>query len=153
MARHRTSSKSARKRPVAAKMTRHATRSRTPFITWRWPKPDAMVLALLGLSLALRLWGIADRLPDPSYGTDVFNDSVVEETDRTTIGHAFRMLRGQFLPADLNPHTAGWPGLSFYTSLAILMAYRVVRFLVNHEATDVAFMGGAQIFPDQLFLF
>ena len=44
--------------------------------------PDWMLLALLGLSLAIRLWGITDRLPDASLRINVLDDSVIEETDR-----------------------------------------------------------------------
>src|SRR3989442_15837244 len=79
-----------------------------------WP-----LLALLGLSLAIRLWGVNHRLPDPSLGVEVVDDSALEETDRTTMGRAWALWEGGTKPLDLNPHTGGWPSLSFYLSLLI----------------------------------
>ena len=52
------------------------------------------LLAVLAVALLVRLWGITDRFPDPSLGIRVFDDSVVEETDRVTMGLAWNMWQG-----------------------------------------------------------
>src|SRR5678816_1642269 len=78
---------------------------------------DPFAIAVVVLALALRLWGIGDHLPDPTLGIDVLGDTAVEETDRTTTSRAWAMWAGGTQPLDLNPHTAGWPGLSFYVTL------------------------------------
>jgi dolichyl-phosphate-mannose-protein mannosyltransferase/tetratricopeptide repeat protein len=90
-----------------------------------------MLFALLGLSLAIRLWGINDRLPDASLRINVLDDSVVEETDRTTMGRAWIMWRGGTRALDLNPHTGGWPSLSFYLTLTIQYLYKLYYSFTN----------------------
>jgi len=85
----------------------------------------------------LRLWGIQDRLPDPTLGINVLEDSAIEETDRTTMGRAWAMWRGGVIPLDLNPHTGGWPALSFYTTLATQWAGKMI-YWVNHPGTTAA---------------
>ncbi len=84
-----------------------------------------MLLALLGLSLAIRLWGIHDRLPDSSLGINVLDDSAIEETDRTTMGRAWKLWEGGTKPFDPNPHTGGWPALSFYLTLGVQYLYKL----------------------------
>jgi len=98
-----------------------------------------MLLALLGLTLAIRLWGIHDRLPDASLHINVLDDSVIEETDRTTIGRAWTLWRGGTHPFDPNPHTGGWPALSFYLTLAIEYLYKVTYSFSSGGATAVEF--------------
>lgn len=124
MANKRLSSKRGKRASTPAKRARDlGPRGRKK----RWPGPiprDWLLLALIGLSLAIRLWGIHDRLPDTSLGINVLDDSVVEETDRTTIGRSWTMWRGGTKPLDLNPHTGGWPALSFYLTLAIQYLYK-----------------------------
>ena len=88
-------------------------------------RADWLLLGLLGLSLAIRLWGIHDRLPDPSLGIHLLDDTAVEETDRTTVGRAWAMWRGGAQPLDPNPHTGGWPALSFYLTLVLQYAYKL----------------------------
>ncbi len=98
-----------------------------------------MLLALLGLTIAVRLWGIHDRLPDASLGINVLDDSVIEETDRTTMGRAWRLWEGGTHPLDLNPHTGGWPALSFYLTLGLQCLYKVHFMAVSGAATSADF--------------
>ncbi len=98
-----------------------------------------MLLALLGLTLAIRLWGIHDRLPDASLHINVLDDSVIEETDRTTMGRAWSLWRGGTQAFDPNPHTGGWPALSFYLTLGIQYAYRLYFSFVSGGATSAEF--------------
>jgi tetratricopeptide (TPR) repeat protein len=98
-----------------------------------------MLLALLGLTLAIRLWGIHDRLPDASLHINVLDDSVIEETDRTTMGRAWMLWRGGTARFDPNPHTGGWPALSFYLTLAIQYAYKLYFTFVSSGATPAEF--------------
>ncbi|HMI31625.1 MAG TPA: tetratricopeptide repeat protein [Candidatus Limnocylindrales bacterium] len=113
-----------------------------------------MLFALLGLSLAIRLWGIHDRLPDASLRINVLDDSVIEETDRTTMGRAWMMWRGGTKPLDLNPHTGGWPSLSFYLTIAIEYLYKLYYSFTMDGATAAQFqqhVNGAGAAP--MFLF
>jgi tetratricopeptide (TPR) repeat protein len=98
-----------------------------------------MLLALLGLSLAIRLWGINDRLPDASLRINVLDDSVIEETDRTTMGRAWMMWRGGATALDLNPHTGGWPSLSFYLTLGIQHIYKLYHSFAAPGVTAAQF--------------
>jgi tetratricopeptide (TPR) repeat protein len=84
-----------------------------------------MLLLLLGFTLAIRLWGIHDRLPDSTLGINVLDDSAIEETDRTTMGRAWALWRGGTKPFDPNPHTGGWPALSFYLTLGLQVLYKL----------------------------
>src|SRR5687767_7438181 len=86
---------------------------------------DRLLLAVVVLAALLRLWGIHDRLPDPTLGINVLEDSAVEETDRTTMGRAWSLWSGGNKNLDLNPHTGGWPALSFYVTLGIQWLYRL----------------------------
>lgn len=114
--------------------------------------PDLAVLAILAGALVIRLWGIADRLPDPSLGIRVFDDSVVEETDRVTMGMAWGMWRGGTQPFDPNPHTAGWPALSAYLTLATQVAFRAWHAVAHPGAGSLAFAGYVEAHWDQFFL-
>ena len=114
---------------------------------------DPLAVALLALSLAIRLWGIGDRLPDPTLGINVLDDSAVEETDRTTMGRAWQMWNGGTKPLDLNPHTGGWPGLSFYVGLGIQMTYKA-SFVAQHPGTTSAqFTDHVSKGSNQMFLY
>ena len=84
-----------------------------------------MLLLLIGFTLAIRLWGIHNRLPDATLGINVLDDSAIEETDRTTMGRAWSLWRGGTRPFDPNPHTGGWPALSFYLTLGIQYGYKL----------------------------
>src|SRR3972149_3163421 len=86
-----SSAKSARGARPPAKGQRPSREGRRPIARVR---ADWAVLALVGLALALRLWGIHDRLPDSSLGINVLDDSAIEETDRTTMGRAWTLWRG-----------------------------------------------------------
>ena len=50
------------------------------------PRPDTLLLGLIALSVLVRLWGIADRLPDPTLGVDpiVANTAVRSSGTRGT---------------------------------------------------------------------
>ena len=141
------------KRDKRASSPRKATRS-APALRGRSAPAFARraLLAVLALALLLRLWGITDRLPNPSVGIPAFDDSVVEETDRVTMGMAWRMWQGGTGPVDLNPHTGGWPGLSAYVALAgQLLCWS--WFTVTHPGAGAnAFAGYAQAHWDSLFL-
>ena len=109
--------------------------------------------ALLLLSLVLRLWGIHDRLPDPALGINLVSDTSVEENDRTTMTYAWTMWRGGTRPLDLNPHTGGWPALSFYVALLLQVLYYCYHSLLTGGASAYDFARHVQSSPDQLFLF
>jgi tetratricopeptide (TPR) repeat protein len=98
-----------------------------------------MLLALLGLTLAIRLWGIQDRLPDASLHINVLDDSVIEETDRTTMGRAWTLWRGGTQAFDPNPHTGGWPALSFYLTLGIQYVYKLYVSFASGGVTSAEF--------------
>jgi hypothetical protein len=116
------------------------------------PFPRLALLAVLAVALLVRLWGIADRLPNPSVGISAFDDSVVEETDRVTMGMAWRMWQGGMGPVDLNPHTGGWPGLSAYLALGVQLLCRAWFAATHPGAGAAAFAGYAQAHWDSLFL-
>src|SRR2546425_13167023 len=99
----------ANKSPVPERAKRARGPRRDPrHRLWPWGlRPDWLLLGLLGLSLAIRLWGIHDRLPDPSLGIHLLDDTAVEETDRTTVGRAWAMWRGGAPPLAPHPHTGG----------------------------------------------
>src|SRR2546426_1896769 len=152
----------AHKRPTSKRPKRHhpsAKRARDPETRRRsrWPRPirpDWVVLGLLGLALAIRLWGIHDRLPDASLRINVLDDSVIEETDRTTMGRAWLMWRGGTKATDLNPHTGGWPSLSFYLTLGLQHVYKMYYSFTSADASAAHFqrhIAGAGAAP--MFLF
>src|SRR6185295_11463038 len=101
------------------------------------PRFDRVALALVVFAIAFRLWGVGDRLPDPSLGVNVLDDSAVEETDRTTMGRAWMLWNGGEKRLDLNPHTGGWPGFSFYVGLAIQTTYKAY-YSMKHPGTSAS---------------
>jgi len=101
----------------------------------------------------LRLWGIHDRLPDPALGINLVSDTSVEEIDRTTMTYAWTMWRGGTRPLDLNPHTGGWPALSFYVALLLQVLYYCYHSFLTGSASAYDFAQHIQSSPDQLFLF
>jgi len=112
-----------------------------------------LLAAVLLLSLGLRLWGIGDRLPDPSHGVNVLADTSVDETDRTTMSEAWSMWGGGTRPLDLNPHTAGWPALSFYVALLFQVSYRAFFALTTGSTAPIEFTRHVQVAPAGMFLF
>ena len=116
------------------------------------PNVRLALLGILTLSLAVRLWGIGDRLPDPSLGVRAFDDGVVEETDRVTMGMAWSMWEGGTKPLDLNPHTGGWPALSAYFTLGVQVLCRGWFAATHPGAGAVAFARWAEAHWDSLFL-
>ena len=107
---------------------------------------------MLAAALVIRLWGITDRLPNPSLGIRVFDDSVVEETDRTTTWMAWSMWQGGTRPLDLNPHTGGWPALSAYFTLGIQLLYRGWFAVLNPGVGPSGFVRHVDEHWDSLFL-
>src|SRR5437667_2500100 len=116
----------------------------------RFPRPA--LFAILAVALLVRLWGIADRLPNPSLGIRVFDDSVVEETDRATMGIAWSMWQGGTKPIDFNPHTGGWPGLSANLTLGVQLLSRAWFAATHPGAGATAFARYAEGHWDSLFL-
>jgi hypothetical protein len=110
-------------------------------------------MVILAVALALRLWGIDQRLPDPSLGINPIDDSAVEETDRTTMSRAWTMWEGSVSALDLNPHTGGWPALSFYLTLLIQMLYKGWWQLTSGSHGTAAFVQHVQSNPAPFFLF
>src|SRR5712692_3747765 len=88
-------------------------------------RPGSGLAGILLLSLTLRLWGIHDRLPDPSLQIDPIRDTTIDETDRREMAYAWDMWRGGLRPLDLNPHSGEWPGCSFYLTLLLQGFYRL----------------------------
>jgi tetratricopeptide (TPR) repeat protein len=115
--------------------------------------PDRLAIALVALAVAVRLWGVSDRLPDPSLGINVLDDSVVEETDRTTTGRAWNMWGGGMKKLDLNPHTGGWPGFSFYLTLGLQKTYHLTYLASHPGATAKEFADHVKTRSDRFFLF
>src|SRR2546427_5535585 len=140
----------ARKRGTPSRVPTPAAAESKSRRTSRLAPPTLLVV--LALALLIRLWGINDRLPNPALGIRVFDDSVVEETDRVTMGLAWSMWQGGTKPIDLNPHTGGWPGLSAYLTLGVQMLYRA-WFTVSHPgAGAAAFAQYTEDHWDSLFL-
>ena len=118
-------------------MTPKTTRARrgTPQPRKR-PQPDLLLFALLALALGLRLWGVSDRLPDPTLGVNpIVGNTAVDEGDRRAMDVAWRMWRGGAVPLDLNPKTGDWPGLPFYLTLKTQVLYRAYDSLAHGADT------------------
>src|SRR3982751_5476256 len=87
------------------------TRRSPPRKPRRGVKLDPLLLTILAVTLAVRLWGIADRLPDPTLGVNpMVGNTAVDEGDRRAMNFAWGMWRGGAAPLDLNPRTGDWPG-------------------------------------------
>jgi len=117
------------------------------------PRWDSLAVALVALSLAIRIWGVGDRLPDPSLGINVLDDSAVEETDRTTMGRAWLMWNGGTKPLDLNPHTGGWPAFSFYVGLVVQATYKTYYSMAHPGSTDTGFVSQVASGSNHMFLY
>ena len=117
----------------------------------RLRQADRLALLLVALSIAIRLWGVADRLPDPTLQINVLDDSVVEETDRTTMGRAWMMWSGGMRPWDLNPHTGGWPAFSFYFALVCQFVFKA-WWALSHTGSAKDFVEFFTSHVDQCFL-
>lgn len=113
---------------------------------------DRAFLAILVLAAVLRVWGIADRLPDAKLGINVLDDTAIEETDRTTILRSWQMWQGGLKPFDLKPQTGGWPALSFYLTLAIQLVHKAWFGLSHSGAPANAFADHVQRDSAALFL-
>lgn len=135
MAKPKPSSKNPRRAGTPAKVARDRPRAPEPARRGA----DWLLWGLLLLTLAIRLWGVNERLPDPSLGINVLDDSVIEETDRTTMGRAWSMWSGGTKPVDLNPRTGGWPALSFYVALALQLFLRAYHSLTTGFSSASAF--------------
>ena len=117
------------------------------------PGRDWLLVAVLGLALALRVWGVRDRLPDPTLGIKLIDDSAVEETDRTTMGRAWTMWGGGTHHLDLNPHTAGWPAFALYLTLGIQALYAAGYALTSGNGDILALARDSPASMPGLFLF
>jgi hypothetical protein len=102
----------------------------------------------------VRLWGIADRLPDPALGINpIVQNTVVDEGDRRATDYAWRMWRGGSAPLDLNPSTGDWPGLPFYLTLATQVTYRAYDFVARGASSAPEFAARMERDPSGMFLF
>ena len=63
------------------------------------------------------------------------------------------MWGGGTRPLDLNPHTAGWPALSFYVALLLQVSYRAFFALTTGSTAPFEFARHVQIAPAGMFLF
>lgn len=113
---------------------------------------DPLLAALLLVSLALRLWGITDRLPDASLGAEAMHDTVVDEGDRRVTIYAWEMWHGGG-NLDLNPKTGDWPGLPFYLALFTQVLYRSLYAIAHPGIGAVAFAKHFEADPSGAFLF
>ena len=111
-------------RPKSKRRATSPAKSRAPTSRFSIASIDRALLFILIASALLRLWGIGDRLPDASLRINVIDDTAIEETDRTTIMRSWGMWRGGLREFDLNPHTGGWPALSFYVTLGVQLVYK-----------------------------
>jgi len=126
---------------------------KTPFASrFSLASIDRALLIILVASALLRLWGIGDRLPDASLGINVIDDTAIEETDRTNILRSWAMWQGGLKPFDLNPHTGGWPALSFYLTLAIQLIYKAWYGFLHAGTTTQVFAEHVQRDSAGLFL-
>src|SRR5690348_7497287 len=95
-----------------------------------------LLIGLMTLALALRIWGLSDRLPDPSLGLNpIIGDTSVDEGDRRAMLYAWEMWEGGTRPLDLNPRTGDWPGLPFYVTLGLQLLYRGYDSLAHGSTT------------------
>jgi hypothetical protein len=114
---------------------------------------DPLLLAILALAIAARLWGIADRLPDPTLGINpIVGNTAVDEGDRRAMDTAWQMWRGGAVPLDLNPRTGDWPGLPFYVALASQVAYRGYDSVTHGAASADEFAHRMEQDPRGMFL-
>ena len=117
-------------------------------------KPDALLFAVLALALAIRLWGIADRLPDPTLGINpIVANTAVDEGDRRAMDFAWRMWRGGTIPLNLNPGTGDWPGLPFYLTLGLQLLYRATDPVTHGPISAGEFQARVERDPAAMFLF
>ncbi len=112
------------------------------------------LLLLLAVALAVRLWGIGDRLPDPDVGVDpMTGDTAVDEGDRRASMYAWGMWRGGVGPFDPNPKTGDWPGLAFYVTLGLQILYGV-GYRVAHPGLPAGeWARHTEADPASMFLF
>jgi tetratricopeptide (TPR) repeat protein len=116
--------------------------------------PDWLLIGLMALALAVRLWGIADRLPDPTLGLNpIIGDTSVDEGDRRAMLYAWEMWQGGTQPLNLNPRTGDWPGLPFYVTLGLQLVYRAYDSVAHGNSTTGEFARHVTINPAGMFLF
>ena len=139
-------------RPKTKRPQTPAGKPAKPGTRFALPSIDRALLFILIASALLRLWGIGDRLPDASLGINVIDDTAIEETDRTTIMRSWGMWRGGLRDFDLNPHTGGWPALSFYITLGVQLVYKSWYGFVHSGATTAEFAEHVQRDSAALFL-
>jgi hypothetical protein len=106
---------------------------------------------ILVAGLALRLWGIADRLPSRDVADNPFDDTAVDEGDRRAMQYAWDMWGGGTLRLNLDPGTGDWPGLPFYLTLGSQMSYRIYD-LARGGGSAESFRARAEERPAGIFL-
>ncbi|HEX7078859.1 MAG TPA: glycosyltransferase family 39 protein [Candidatus Eisenbacteria bacterium] len=114
---------------------------------------DPILALILLAALVLRLWGIADRLPDPSLADSPMDDTAVDEGDRRAMLTAWDMWRGGTRPLQLNPGTGDWPGLPFYLTLGLQFAARGYDAIAHPGATSEEYARRTEARPGESFLF
>ncbi|HYQ88862.1 MAG TPA: glycosyltransferase family 39 protein [Candidatus Binatia bacterium] len=113
-----------------------------------------LLIGLMTLALALRIWGVADRLPDPTLGLNpIIGDTSVDEGDRRAMLYAWEMWEGGTRPLDLNPRTGDWPGLPFYVTLGLQFLYRTYDSVAHGSTTAQEFARHVASDPSPMFLF
>jgi hypothetical protein len=115
-------------------------------------RADLLLGGILLLGLALRIWGVADRLPSPDVADIPMDDTAVDEGDRRASEYAWKMWQGGSHHLDLNPGTGDWPGLPFYLALGSQMAYRGYDLVRNPGSDATSFYTRAVARPAGIFL-
>ncbi len=115
---------------------------------------NRLLIGLMIVALAVRLWGIADRLPDPTLGLNpIIGDSSVDEGDRRAMSYAWEMWHGGTHALDLNPRTGDWPGLPFHVTLGLQFLYRTCYSIAHGGVTAEGFARHVAADPAGMFLF
>lgn len=113
---------------------------------------DPILLLILLAALALRLWGVADRLPDPRVADLPRDDTAVDEGDRRAMLYGWQMWYGGTHALQLNPGTGDWPGLPFYLTLGSQVAYRGYDALLHPGSSANSFAKRVEEHPGGMFL-
>jgi hypothetical protein len=113
---------------------------------------DPLLALLLLAALALRVWGIGERVPDPTVADVPMEDTAVDEGDRRAVKYAWEMWYGGAKPLDLNPGTGDWPGLPFYLTLATQAVVRAYDATRHPGSSPESFVRRVDERPGSLFL-
>lgn len=113
---------------------------------------DPILALILVAGLALRLWGVGDKLPDSRLADIPWDDTTVDEGDRRAMMFAWQMWYGDPGRLHLNPGTGDWPGLPFYLTLGSQVAYRAYDALLRPGSDGAAFARRVKEHPAEIFL-